>query len=58
MPAGQNINMRVPADIRDSIERNAKQNGQTLTDYILSYLPDTYERTTETTADEQRSSAR
>jgi predicted DNA binding CopG/RHH family protein len=42
MAGDQNINMRINAETLDSIDHNAKQNGQNRTTYILSWLPDTY----------------
>lgn len=45
MPTGQNINMRVDTDLLDSIDHNAKQSGLNRTQYILSWLPDTYQPT-------------
>jgi uncharacterized protein (DUF1778 family) len=49
MASGQNVNMRVPAETLDSIVYNAKQNGQNITQYVLSWLPDTYQRAPSTT---------
>lgn len=43
MPTGQNINMRVDDETLQSIDNNAKQHGLNRTQYILSWLPDTYE---------------
>jgi uncharacterized protein (DUF1778 family) len=57
MPGAQNINMRIDDDTLDSIDHNAKQNGQNRTTYILSWLPDTYkpaQSKAETTTDKQQ----
>lgn len=46
-----NISMRVEPELLDRIDASASQAGQTRTDYILSWLPDTYDRNTNTSRD-------
>jgi hypothetical protein len=38
----QTISLRVPATLVERIDQSAIQNGETRTDYILSWLPDNY----------------
>lgn len=38
----QTISLRVPAALVERIDESALRNGETRTDYILSWLPDNY----------------
>jgi predicted DNA binding CopG/RHH family protein len=44
-----NVNMRLPVQLVELIDKNATQQGMNRTAYILSYLPEHYERKAETT---------
>jgi hypothetical protein len=55
MPASgtQTISLRVPTKLIERIDASALRNGETRTDYVLSWLPDYYDepaRNTETTS--------
>jgi hypothetical protein len=39
----QTISLRVPAALVERIDQSAIRNGETRTDYILSWLPDYYD---------------
>jgi hypothetical protein len=63
MPAAttQTFSMRVDSDLLASIDHNATQAGMNRTEYVLSWLPDTYQHPsseTETTSKRQRSTGR
>lgn len=46
-----NLNMRIPQDLHASIETNAQRAGLTITAYVLQWLPDAHQRTTQDTGD-------
>jgi hypothetical protein len=39
----QTISLRAPTALIERIDQSALQNGETRTDYILSWLPDNYD---------------
>ena len=43
MAAGQNVNMRIPDELLERIDTNATTHGLSRTQYILSWLPETYD---------------
>jgi len=47
MAAGQNVNMRIPDELLERIDTNATTHGLSRTQYILSYLPESYDSNTE-----------
>jgi len=50
MTETRSVSMQLPAELVDRIDANAlAANGGNRTQYILSYLPETYEPTSETT---------
>jgi len=42
--AAAQVNFRIDPDVLERIDHNATQRGMSRTDYILSYLPENYER--------------
>lgn len=58
MPASDNVNMRIPADILARIDANATAANISRTQYILSWLPENYTSITETTPDQADSNDR
>jgi predicted DNA-binding protein len=53
-----NISLRLPIELIERLDRNAVQAGTNRTSYILSYLPETYDSTAESSTDKQRSNDR
>ena len=41
--AAAQVNLRIDPDLLARIDANANQHGQTRTEYLLSWLPETYE---------------
>ena len=50
MAAGQNVNMRIPDELLERIDTNATLSGLSRTQYILSWLPETYDSNAEQAA--------
>lgn len=48
MPTPQNISIRIDDELLARIDHNARQAGTTRSEYVLSWLPERYDRTTKT----------
>lgn len=52
------ISLRLPVKLIQRIDRSAAQAGMNRTEYVTSYLPETYDSSTEQQSAKQRNNAR